>query len=300
MLIEAYETQAIRLACQSATAGEIDELYLLAEALEERIAAAIPTIGGAGSCTPSSTSGLPKSLVLRPGAGTGAQPIAGSLSKALDRDRHRDARPAAVAFRAGRRHSRSRPSCRRRSHAGPHAPGIRKRSSWLISWPSLIRRSEPCDRSSQNPVAHVACLANNGGLARRISSRLPLAAAAGRFVDSAAWGVHRGWNLNSGRRIPAKRPSSLCTNRSATTSAAQVCFDWDYRVDIRYGRKPLWFPDPNGRQPAHACFQRLAHYLATHRQPVLHRRTARADSGSDADRDGARLGRKTSAASPRR
>ena len=42
VLIEAYETQAIRLACLSATAGEIDELYLLAEALEQRIAARDP------------------------------------------------------------------------------------------------------------------------------------------------------------------------------------------------------------------------------------------------------------------
>ncbi len=42
ILIEAYETQAIRLACQSATAGEIDELYLLAEVLEKRIAARDP------------------------------------------------------------------------------------------------------------------------------------------------------------------------------------------------------------------------------------------------------------------
>ena len=25
-----------------------------------------------------------------------------------------------------------------------------------------------------------------------------------------------------------------------------VCFDWDYRVDIKYGRKPLHFADPNG------------------------------------------------------
>ena len=27
---------------------------------------------------------------------------------------------------------------------------------------------------------------------------------------------------------------------------AQVCFDWDFRVDIKYGRKPLWRPDPSG------------------------------------------------------
>ncbi|HEX3657957.1 MAG TPA: DUF3500 domain-containing protein [Pirellulales bacterium] len=27
---------------------------------------------------------------------------------------------------------------------------------------------------------------------------------------------------------------------------AQVCFDWDYRVNIRYGRKPLWHADPKG------------------------------------------------------
>jgi hypothetical protein len=25
-----------------------------------------------------------------------------------------------------------------------------------------------------------------------------------------------------------------------------VCFDWDYRVDIQYNRKPLHFADPNG------------------------------------------------------
>ena len=39
VLIEAYETEAIRLACESATSGEIDELYRQAEALETRIAA---------------------------------------------------------------------------------------------------------------------------------------------------------------------------------------------------------------------------------------------------------------------
>jgi hypothetical protein len=25
-----------------------------------------------------------------------------------------------------------------------------------------------------------------------------------------------------------------------------VCFDWDYRVDIEYNRKPLFFADPKG------------------------------------------------------
>jgi DNA-binding GntR family transcriptional regulator len=36
-LIEAYETQGIRLACESATAGEIEELHALAAELERRI-----------------------------------------------------------------------------------------------------------------------------------------------------------------------------------------------------------------------------------------------------------------------
>ena len=39
VLREAYETQAIRLACQTATAGEIDELYRLAEAVDARVPA---------------------------------------------------------------------------------------------------------------------------------------------------------------------------------------------------------------------------------------------------------------------
>lgn len=26
----------------------------------------------------------------------------------------------------------------------------------------------------------------------------------------------------------------------------EICFDWDYRVNIQYGRKPLTIPDPNG------------------------------------------------------
>ena len=42
ILIEAYETQSIRLACESAAAADLDELYGLAEALEKRFAARDP------------------------------------------------------------------------------------------------------------------------------------------------------------------------------------------------------------------------------------------------------------------
>ncbi|HEX3657958.1 MAG TPA: GntR family transcriptional regulator [Pirellulales bacterium] len=42
VLIEAIETQAIRLACDAATQADIDELYAMAEALEKRIDARDP------------------------------------------------------------------------------------------------------------------------------------------------------------------------------------------------------------------------------------------------------------------
>ena len=43
VLREAYETQAIRLACEAATAGELEELRRLAEAVDARVPAGGPT-----------------------------------------------------------------------------------------------------------------------------------------------------------------------------------------------------------------------------------------------------------------
>ena len=60
---------------------------------------------------------------------------------------------------------------------------------------------------------------------------------------------------------PLARPQNAASKRPASGSheamrelyhsftAEQrkaVCFDWDYRVDIKYGRKPLHFADPKG------------------------------------------------------
>ncbi len=46
----------------------------------------------------------------------------------------------------------------------------------------------------------------------------------------------------------------------------EVCFDWDYRVDIKYGRKPLTIPDPNGvllRAHVSNAWQITPHLLAS-------------------------------------
>jgi len=65
-----------------------------------------------------------------------------------------------------------------------------------------------------------------------------------------------------GGALASTTPGGLAASASAPTAAEQavkafhdslsdlqkkeVCFDWDYRVDIKYGRKPLTIPDPNG------------------------------------------------------
>jgi hypothetical protein len=45
---------------------------------------------------------------------------------------------------------------------------------------------------------------------------------------------------------PSAKPILALYQSLSPQQRAQVCFDWDFRVNIRYGRKPLWQPDPNG------------------------------------------------------
>ena len=42
------------------------------------------------------------------------------------------------------------------------------------------------------------------------------------------------------------RPIMALYQSLSAEQRAQMCFDWDFRVNILYGRKPLWHPDPKG------------------------------------------------------
>ncbi len=59
--------------------------------------------------------------------------------------------------------------------------------------------------------------------------------------------------LTRAQTAPAKRESSgshevmrELYHSLSTEQRKAVCFDWDYRVDIQYNRKPLYFADPKG------------------------------------------------------
>src|SRR5262249_29989713 len=62
VLREALECQAIRLACESATAGEVQELYRLAEAVDARISVRDRVPGGARRDGPRGGGGPPAAL----------------------------------------------------------------------------------------------------------------------------------------------------------------------------------------------------------------------------------------------
>ena len=279
VLIEAYETQAIRLACLSATAGEIDELYLLAEALEQRIATTRSRRPrGTDAARPVPQANCASRPRSRPGAGARAQPVAGSLSEALDRDRDRNARSAAVAFRVGRRHSRPRPPRGRCSHAGPHAPGIRKRSVGLSVGPRRVEGVIDAV-SAAKTQSRQSCARANGGLARRSFLKTAVAAAAAGSMGTSAWGAPAAGSSVQGANPSEKAILALYRTLSDEQRRA-VCFDWDYRVDIRYGRKPLTIPDPNGVTLRTHVSNAWLITPQLDRQSVLYRRAARADSRS--------------------
>ena len=49
-----------------------------------------------------------------------------------------------------------------------------------------------------------------------------------------------------------------------------ICFAWDHRVNIVYGRKPLHFPDPKGVLLGDARFERVVDHSAHHWQGPLY------------------------------
>ena len=47
-------------------------------------------------------------------------------------------------------------------------------------------------------------------------------------------------------RNAAHEPMRELYSSFSTAQRAAVCFEWDHKVDIKYGRKPLYMPDPQG------------------------------------------------------
>lgn len=45
---------------------------------------------------------------------------------------------------------------------------------------------------------------------------------------------------------PAEKAVKAFYDSLSEAQKKEICVDWDYRVDIKYGRKPLHIPDPNG------------------------------------------------------
>jgi hypothetical protein len=45
---------------------------------------------------------------------------------------------------------------------------------------------------------------------------------------------------------PAEKAIGALYQALTAEQRREICFDWDYRVNIRYGRKPLTMPDPGG------------------------------------------------------
>ncbi|WP_395744918.1 DUF3500 domain-containing protein [Prosthecobacter sp.] len=74
------------------------------------------------------------------------------------------------------------------------------------------------------------------------------------FIKTASWGALGG--IIASRTAPAVGATKALSashepmrELHASLSAVQraaMCFDWDHRVDIQYGRKPLHTPDPKG------------------------------------------------------
>ncbi len=74
------------------------------------------------------------------------------------------------------------------------------------------------------------------------------------LLKTAAAGTALGFLAGRGWGAPAEPARKSDSERAITAlyqsltpeQRAAVCFDWDFRVDIKYGRKPLWRPDPQG------------------------------------------------------
>ena len=67
---------------------------------------------------------------------------------------------------------------------------------------------------------------------------------AGRLVDR-AWGAPAVGNA-AGNGNESERAIVALYRSLDERQRREICFDWDHRVDIRYGRKPLTIPDPQG------------------------------------------------------
>ena len=74
------------------------------------------------------------------------------------------------------------------------------------------------------------------------------------FLKSAAAGAALGPLAGRVWGAPGEPPNQSDAERAITElyrsltpqQRAEVCFDWDFRVDIKYGRTPLWHLDPQG------------------------------------------------------
>lgn len=67
------------------------------------------------------------------------------------------------------------------------------------------------------------------------------AAATAASLAGRCWGAPSQPTSDDTRRAIAALYASLSNEQRA-----EVCFDWDFRVDIKYKRKPLWIADPKG------------------------------------------------------
>ena len=81
------------------------------------------------------------------------------------------------------------------------------------------------------------------------SSRRQFLSASAAVLGGAIAGTSSLRAQSSATKRPRNGSHEVMAELYHSLSAEQrkaVCFDWDYRVDIKYGRKPLHFADPNG------------------------------------------------------
>ena len=76
---------------------------------------------------------------------------------------------------------------------------------------------------------------------RQFISRATLAASG--VVLGSSVGLRRS---RAAATLPAHRPMRALYDSLSREQREVICFDWDYRCDIKYGRKPLTIPDPKG------------------------------------------------------
>lgn len=82
----------------------------------------------------------------------------------------------------------------------------------------------------------------NSPTSRRALIRASAAALGASWASSAPFGLAAEAAAPTAAEIAVK----ALYNTLSEEQRKEVCFDWDYRVDIQYGRKPLTMPDPNG------------------------------------------------------